>query len=171
MPTPTSTSPGSACRGNPTAFAHGFAIAQVGENRRRDLLQAMGGLGMTFTTVAPMRMPQLPLKDFDDAGVAFAFGTDGIRDLWAPYGTGDTLGIAWQYARSSSIVRDEGLQRVVDIATRSAAPFVGREVHDLAAGAPADVMLVDAEHEMDALVPVPRREVVIGAGKLLHIAG
>lgn len=126
---------------------------------------------MTFTAVAPMRMPQLPLKDFDDAGVAFAFGTDGIRDLWAPYGTGDTLGIAWQYARSSSIVRDEGLQRVVDIATRSAAPFVGREVHDLAAGAPADVMLVDAEHEMDALVRVPRREVVIGAGKLLHIAG
>lgn len=101
-------------------FAHGFAIAQLPDARRRDLLQAMGELGMTFTTVAPLRLPQLPLREFDEAGVAFAFGTDGIRDLWAPYGTGDTLGIAWQYARSSSIVRDEDLQWVVDIATRGA---------------------------------------------------
>ncbi|GAA4907157.1 amidohydrolase [Tessaracoccus lubricantis] len=152
-------------------FAHGFAIAQVGESRRRDLLQAMGELGMTFTTVAPLRLPQLPLHEFDDAGVPFAFGTDGIRDLWSPYGTGDTLGIAWQYARSASIVRDEDLQRVMDLATRSAARFVGREVHDLVVGAPADVVLVDAEHEMDALVRVPRRELVVGAGRILHTAG
>ncbi|MDO5677927.1 MAG: amidohydrolase family protein [Propionibacteriaceae bacterium] len=151
-------------------FAHGFAIAQVAAARRRDLLQAMGALGMTFTTVAPLRMEQLQLHEFDVAGVPFAFGTDGIRDLWAPYGTGDTLGIAWQYARASSIVRDEDLQRVADIATRSAARFVGREVHDLVVGAPADVVVLDAEHEMDALVRVPRRELVIGAGRLLFSA-
>ena len=80
-------------------IAHGFAIAQLPEGRRRDLLQAMGELGITFTTVAPLRMPQLPLHELDAAGVGFAFGTDGIRDLWSPYGTGDTLGVAWQFAR------------------------------------------------------------------------
>ncbi len=98
-------------------IAHGFALAQVDDLRRRDLLAAMGELDITLTTVAPLRLPQLPLHELDAAGVAFGFGTDGIRDLWSPYGTGDLLGIAWQYARASSIVRDEDLIRVLELAT------------------------------------------------------
>lgn len=151
-------------------IAHGFAIAQLPEARRRDLLQAMGELGMTFTTVAPLRLPQLPLHELDAAGVGFAFGTDGIRDLWSPYGTGDTLGIAWQYARASSLVRDDDLHRVIEIATRDAGRFAGREQHDLVVGARADLVLVDAEHAMDALVRVPPRQAVVGGGRLLHEA-
>ena len=110
-------------------------------SRRRDLLQAMGALDITMTTVAPLRLPQLPLHEFDAAGVRFAFGTDGIRDLWSPYGTGDLLGIAWQYARSSSLVRDEDLRRVVEIATRDGGRFAGLGVHDLVAGVRADIVL------------------------------
>lgn len=149
-------------------IAHGFAIAQLPEPRRRDLLQAMGELGITFTTVAPLRLPQLPLAELDAAGVAFAFGTDGIRDLWSPYGDGDTLAIARQFARASSVVRDEDLLRVVEIATRGAARFVGRETHDLVPGARADVVLLDAEHAMDALVRTPPRLAVVGGARLLH---
>lgn len=63
-------------------IAHGFAMVEVDPARRRDLLQRMAGLGVTMTTVAPLRMAQLPLHEFDDAGVRFGFGTDGIRDLW-----------------------------------------------------------------------------------------
>ncbi|WP_404313081.1 amidohydrolase family protein [Agrococcus terreus] len=150
--------------------AHGFAVAQLPDARRRDLLQAMGELGITMTTVAPLRLPQLPLAELDAAGVGLGFGTDGIRDLWSPYGTGDTLGIAWQFARASSIVRDDDLHRVMEVATRSAAPLVGRDVHDLVPGARADIVLVDAEHAMDALVRVPPRLAVVGGGRLLHEA-
>jgi cytosine deaminase len=150
--------------------AHGFAIAQIDERRRRDLLQAMGELDITMTTVAPLRLPQLPLHEFDDAGVRFAFGTDGIRDLWSPYGTGDLLGIAWQYARSSSLVRDEDLRRVVEIATRDGGRFAGLAVHDLVPGARADIVLLDAENPMDALVRTPPRALVLGAGRVLYAA-
>jgi cytosine deaminase len=105
------------------------------------------------------------LHELDAAGVAFGFGTDGIRDLWSPYGTGDLLGIAWQYARASSIVRDEDLLRVVEIATGgSALRRLGDE--STQAGDRADIVLVDAENAMDALVRTPRREVV-GRGRLL----
>ncbi|WP_235856947.1 amidohydrolase family protein [Occultella glacieicola] len=148
--------------------AHGFAIAQVTPSRRADLLAAMAELDVTMTTVAPLRGPQLPLAEFDDAGVAFGFGTDGIRDLWSPYGTGDTLGIAWQYGRAAGIVRDEDLTRVVRIATSDAARFVGRDVHDLVPGARADLILLDAENPMDALVRTPPRDLVIGGGRVLH---
>lgn len=149
-------------------IAHGFAIAQLPQPHRRDLLQAMGELGISFTTVAPLRLPQLPLAELDAAGVPFAFGTDGIRDLWSPYGDGDTLAIARQFARASSIVRDEELHRVVEIATRGAAGFVGRTVHDLVPGARADVVLLEAEHTMDALVRTPPRLAVVGGARLLH---
>ncbi len=149
-------------------IAHGFAIAQTDAARRRDLLQRMAGLDVGMTTVAPLRLPQLPLHEFDAAGVRFAFGTDGIRDLWSPYGTGDLLGIAWQYARSAGLVHDEDLRRVVALAGAAAAPFVGAKTAGLAAGERADIMLVDAENAMDALVRTPPREVVIGGGRLLH---
>lgn len=151
-------------------IAHGFALAQVDDLRRRDLLAAMGELDITLTTVAPLRLPQLPLHELEAAGVAFGFGTDGIRDLWSPYGTGDLLGIAWQYARASSIVRDEDLIRVLELATRSAARFVGRSTHDLVAGSRADIVLLDAENPMDALVRTPPRALVIGGGRVLHAA-
>lgn len=148
-------------------IAHGFAIVQVEPERRRDLLQQMAELDISMTTVAPLRMPQLDLHEFADAGVRYGFGTDGIRDLWSPYGTGDLMGIAWQYARSSGIVRDEDLLRVVELATSRAAGFAGVDRNDLSAGSRADVVLVDAENPMDALVRTPPRELTIGGGRLL----
>jgi len=151
-------------------LAHGFAIAQIEAARRRDLLAAMAELGITFTTVAPLRLPQLPLHEMDATGVRFGLGTDGIRDLWSPYGTGDLLGIAWQYARASSLVRDDDLRRVVEIATGSSAPFAGLPVNRLREGDRADVVLLDAENPMDALVRTPSRRAVIGNGRLLHTA-
>lgn len=151
-------------------IAHGFAVAQLEPARRRDLLAAMAEVGVTMTTVAPLRLPQLPLAELDAADVRFAFGTDGIRDLWSPYGTGDTLDIAWQYARAAGLVRDEDLLRVVQLATNAGAWAVGRDVHDLVEGARADVVLVDAENPMDALVRLPERALVVGGGQVLHVA-
>ena len=75
---------------------------------------------------------------------------------------------AWQYARASGLVHDEDLRRVVELATSSAGRFVGREVHDLVPGAVADLVLVDAENPMDALVRTPPRSLVMAAGKVLH---
>lgn len=149
-------------------IAHGFALAQVDAARRRDLLQRMAALDVTMTTVAPLRLPQLPLHELDAAGVRFGFGTDGIRDLWSPYGTGDLLGIAWQYARSSSLVRDEDLRRVVDLATTDGGPVAGTGRVRLAVGDRADLVLLDAENPMDALVRTPPRALVLGSGRILH---
>jgi cytosine/creatinine deaminase len=155
--------------GGRVTIAHGFAIAQLPEGPRRELLARMGEAGVSMTTVAPLRLPQLPLGELDAAGVPVGFGTDGIRDLWSPYGTGDTMGIGWQFARASSLARDEDLTRVVRGLTSAGAWAVGRTEaeHDLVVGGRADLVLLDAENPMDALVRAPAREVVIGAGRVL----
>lgn len=154
--------------------AHGFALADLDDVRRRDLLQAMGELGVSVTTVAPVGRPQLPVDALDDAGVALGLGTDGIRDLWSPYGTGDVLHIGWQLARAGGLVRDEDLARVVRLATSDGGRFVAAALDgvplDLVAGGRADVVLLDAENVMDALVRMPPRELVVGGGRVLHQA-
>lgn len=159
---------------NRVTIAHGFAVAQLPGDARSELLARMGELGMSMTTVAPLRMgaTQLPMHALAQAGVRLGLGTDGIRDLWSPYGTGDTLGIAWQYARSSGFARDEDLVDVVRLATTDGAWAVQEPgqaiVHDLVSGARADFVLMDAENPMDALVRTPARDLVIGGGEILH---
>ncbi|MDQ1117330.1 cytosine/adenosine deaminase-related metal-dependent hydrolase [Microbacterium testaceum] len=56
------------------------------------------------------------------------------------------------------------------LATTAAAWAVGREVHDLEVGARADIVLMDAENPMDALVRLPERALVVGGGRVLHVA-
>ena len=150
-------------------IAHGFALVDVDAERRRDLLQRMGELGVSMTTVAPVRMRQLPLHELDAAGVRFGFGTDGIRDLWSPYGDGDILGIAWQYGRSSGLVRDEDLTRIVQLASSDGAWCATDESHDLRVGDRADIVLLDAENAMDALVRRVDRSAVIAGGRLVDL--
>ncbi|MCP2262816.1 amidohydrolase family protein [Promicromonospora thailandica] len=147
--------------------AHGFAVGQLPAARQADLVAAMGEAGITMTTVAPIGAAPLPLHALRDARVAVGLGTDGIRDLWSPYGTGDLLGLTTQLARLSGFRYDGDLVTATRIASSDAARFVGRAVHDLVPGAPADVVLVDAENVPDAVVRAPRRALVVAAGRVV----
>lgn len=147
--------------------AHGFAVGQLAGSRQADLVAAMGDAGITMTTVAPIGAAPLPLHALHAAGVAVGLGTDGIRDLWSPYGTGDLLTLTTQLARLSGFRRDEDLVTAARIASADAARFVGRAAHDLVVGAPADVVLVDAQNVPDAVVRAPRRALVVAAGRVV----
>ncbi|MGW2090606.1 amidohydrolase [Promicromonospora sukumoe] len=147
--------------------AHGFAVGQLAGARQADLVAAMGEAGISMTTVAPIGAAPLPLHALRAAGVPVGLGTDGIRDLWSPYGTGDLLTLTTQLARLSGFRRDEDLVTAARTASADAARFVGREVHDLVVGAPADVVLVDAQNVPDAVVRAPRRALVVAAGRVV----
>jgi cytosine deaminase len=147
--------------------AHGFAVGQLAPARQAELVAAMGEAGITMTTVAPIGAAPLPLLALRDAGVAVGLGTDGIRDLWSPYGTGDLLALTTQLARLSGFRYDEDLVTAARIASVDAGRFAGRAVHDLVVGAPADVVLVDAENVPDAAVRAPRRALVVAGGRVV----
>lgn len=147
--------------------SHGFGLGELDADRSRRMVDELAEAGISWTTVAPPATAPLPWRSMRDAGVPLGLGTDGIRDLWSPYGDGDLLRIAHGFARLHGLRRDEDLTHAVELATRDAAGFVSRERHDLIPGARADVVLLDAENVPDALVRVPRREVVVASGRVV----
>lgn len=151
--------------------AHGFAIGQVSPQRQAEVIAAMAEARMSYTTVAPLRVEPLPLKALLEAGIPVGLGTDGFRDLWGPYGDGDMLKVALKLAQLSGLRHDEDLTLAVELATSRGAKFAGVNSHNLHVGDRADIVLMDAENTMDALVRTPRREVVVAGGKLVVVNG
>ena len=147
--------------------SHGFALGELSPTRQAQLVEQLGAAGISWTTVAPVRSAPLPWRAMRDAGVAVGLGTDGIRDLWSPYGDGDLLQIARGFARLHGLRTDEELGYAVELATTAGAPFVHRDGHTLTPGSRADVVLLDAENVPDALVRAPRRETVVAGGRVV----
>ncbi|MFJ3958516.1 amidohydrolase family protein [Arthrobacter sp. NPDC090010] len=152
-------------------ISHGFALGDAQGSRQTDLLDGLQEAGISWTTVAPPRTSPLPWQEMLRRGIGLGLGTDGIRDLWNPFGDGDILRVALDFAKLHGLRTDEELHDAVELATTRAAAFVGREVHGLAPGARADVVLLDAENVQDALTRVPRRELVLAAGRVMTRQG
>lgn len=151
--------------------AHGFALGELPEARQAALVDQLREAGVSITTVAPINAPRLPLARLREAGVAVGLGTDGIRDLWGPYGDGDLLRLSTRMAQLAGARRDEELADAVRIATSDAAGFVGRAVHDLVPGARADIVLLDAQNVQEALVAAPPRQLVLVGGIAVDAGG
>ncbi|HZX04169.1 amidohydrolase [Kribbella sp.] len=147
--------------------SHGFALGELAPARRSELVELLGEAGISWTTVAPPTSAPLPFREMRAAGVPIGLGTDGIRDLWSPYGDGDLLQIARGFARLHGLRTDEDLTYAVQLATTYGAAFVHRENHGLTVGARADIVLLDAENAPDVLVRAPRRELVIAGGQVV----
>lgn len=147
--------------------SHGFALGDVPTGRQAELVERLGEAGVSWTTVAPVRSAPLPWRAMLEHGMALGLGTDGIRDLWSPFGDGDLLKVALGFAKLHGLRLDEDLTRAVELATTLAAPFVHRDRRDLAPGCRADLVLLDAQNVPDALVRTPPREIVVAGGRVV----
>ncbi|WP_159706034.1 amidohydrolase [Arthrobacter sp. 18067] len=146
-------------------ISHGFAMGSLQKGVQEEIIEGLAEAGISWTTVAMSGTAPLPWQQLRERGVPLGLGTDGIRDLWSPFGDGDLLRVAFAFARLHGFRHDDKLTNAVEYATKHGAPFVGREQHDLVAGARADIVLLDAENVPDALVRCPQRRLVVSAGR------
>ncbi|SDA96778.1 amidohydrolase [Sinorhizobium sp. NFACC03] len=148
-------------------ISHGFVLGTLPAKVQEEIIEKLAEAGVSWTTVAMCGTAPLPWQQMQTHGVPLGLGTDGIRDLWSPFGDGDMLRVAHQFARLHGLRHDDKLVAAVDLATRRGRHFVGRDMHDLTVGARADIVLVDAENVPDALVRCPPRRLVISGGRVV----
>jgi cytosine deaminase len=160
------------------AISHAFALSSVDAARQAALIELLAVHDIALATVAPGNREPLPLEALRAAGVRVGLGQDGIRDYWSPYGNGDMLERSWQLAFRGGFRRDDLVELCVDVASRG-----GRSIVDgtawsnaamsddpatgLAAGAVADLVVVDADTVTAAVMDHPMRTLVIHDGRVV----
>lgn len=154
------------------AISHGFALAQLPPTQQEPLLDRLADADIALATVTPVNQLALPLRELARRHIRFGLGTDGIRDLWSPFGDGDLLRLASTLARKNGFVRDEDLELTLDVALGRAGDLgVNAARPDLIVGAPANVVLVAAGTLAEAVASVPPRQTVIAHGQPVMIDG
>jgi cytosine/adenosine deaminase-related metal-dependent hydrolase len=147
--------------------SHAFALAEVPPPRRERLIEDLADQRISLTTVAPGNRQPLPLASLRAAGVRVGLGSDGVRDLWSPWGDGDLLARAALLAWRAGARRDEDLATSLDLATFGGAAVLDLPGYGLDPGCTADLVLVPAATLGEAVVTHPHRTLVLKAGRVL----
>jgi cytosine/adenosine deaminase-related metal-dependent hydrolase len=147
--------------------SHAFALAEVPPPRLERLIEDLADQRISLTTVAPGNRQPLPLASLRAAGVRVGLGSDGIRDLWSPWGDGDLLARAALLAWRAGARRDEDLATALELATFGGATVLDLPGYGLDPGCTADLVLVPAATLGEAVVTPPPRTLVLKAGRVL----
>jgi cytosine deaminase len=102
-----------------------------------------------------------------EMGVRMCSGNDGIRDAWGPLNTPDMLERAYIMAYRNNLRRDDDIEELVRIVTTGSAEAMRLPKHGVEVGARGDLVLVDAETHVEAVIEHPARKTVVKAGRVV----
>ncbi len=147
--------------------SHVYVFGDLDDAAARRLADRLAETGVGVVTAAPYDFPVPPLRVLHDAGVVVGCGHDGIRDLWGPYGTGDLLERARHIAYRSMFRRDEDIELVLTAATDGGSRLLGDPAAGVVPGAAADLVIVPAGSEAEAVVAAPTGRTVVKSGRVV----
>jgi cytosine deaminase len=148
-------------------ISHAFCLGQVSVERQDQLASLFAEADISLTTAALYSLPFPPYQQFRAAGVNLACGSDGIRDLWGPFGNGDMLQRAMHLAYRAAFRRDEELARTLDAVTTNGARLMRLTRYGLEPGDAADLVVIPAASLAEAVVSFPTRSHVVRAGRVV----
>ncbi|MFO1151222.1 MAG: amidohydrolase family protein [Alsobacter sp.] len=148
-------------------ISHAFCLGMPDTAVVASLLQGLARAGIAVMTTGPAGRPCPVVKDLLAAGVTVCSGSDGIRDTWGPYNSGDMLERAMQVGMRNNLRRDDEIALVVDTCTSGGAASLGLQNYGLHEGGEGDVVLVQAETLAEAVVTHPARRLVVRAGNVV----
>ncbi len=148
--------------------SHAFALGSAGESDQDRAIELLRDAGIAVHTAARFADPIPPVGKLHAAGVPLGLGTDGVRDLWSPFGSGDVLERCAALASRSGFATDADVERCLAAATTNAARTLGLPDHGLAAGASADLVVIDGGTLTRAVLDHPPRHLVMKGGRILQ---
>lgn len=98
-------------------------------------------------------------------------GNDGIRDAWGPLNMPDMLLRTFLVAYRNNFRRDADLELALHIATQGSAQVIGARDDGLTPGASADLVLLEAENHLAAIIERPKERLVVKRGRVVARAG
>ena len=149
-------------------ISHAFCLGMLEPARLDAIVRLLVDQDIAVMTHAPAgATPFPPVRLLAERGVRLCTGSDGVRDAWSPLNTGDMLERAYLIAYRSGLQDDPGLELVLRMATYGGAQVMGCADYGLAVGAPADLVLVEAENAAEAVALHPLRRCVLKAGRVV----
>jgi len=145
--------------------SHAYCLGSIDEARVAALADRLAQARISLMTAAPAWGPAPPVALMLKHGVTVCCGSDGIRDAWSPFGTGDMLERATAVAQRWGWATDAELDQAMQLVTQGGALALGLNdssaARGLTVGAPADLVLVAAQEPGEALtVPAVARRVI-----------
>lgn len=111
--------------------------------------------------------PIPPVMRLRQAGVRMCTGNDGIRDAWGPLNMPDMLLRTFIIAYRNNLRRDDEIEEVINIMTHGGARVIGDTDYGLHSGAHADLVIVDGETHVEAVIERPARWLVMKRGRVV----
>jgi cytosine deaminase len=149
------------------AVSHAFALGSVPLDLAIRTADLLAETGVAIMSHGPGGAAIPPIKLLREHGVVVFGGSDNIRDAWSPFGNGDMLERAMMIGYRANFRHDEELALAFDMVTKAAADVLGLASYGIAAGGPADFVVVEAGSLAEAVAGRPRRKLVIKAGRIV----
>ncbi|MEP3247459.1 MAG: amidohydrolase family protein [Sneathiella sp.] len=118
----------------------------------------------------PKRRGMTRVKELVDAGLNVACGHDCVMDPWYSLGSHDMLEVASMGLHVGQMTGQQQMQEMYRSVTSNGARILGLEGYGLAVGCQADLVVLQAKDEIEALRLRPARLRVYRRGKLLASA-
>jgi cytosine/adenosine deaminase-related metal-dependent hydrolase len=149
-------------------ISHAFALGGVDDARREQLCEMLIENDIAIMTHGPGGHRAIPnIKQLRARGLRICSGNDGVRDSWSPLNTPDMLERVYIICYRNGLRRDDDIEDVIRIASEGGANVMREERHGLRVGADADLMLVDGETHVEAVISRPSRHLVMKRGRII----
>jgi cytosine/creatinine deaminase len=149
-------------------ISHAFCLGGIEEAHLQRLIDLLVEQDIAIMSHGPSGTGTIPpVERLYRAGVRMCTGNDGIRDAWGPLNMPDMLLRAFLLAYRNNFRRDDQIEMVLDIVTSASAGVMKVEDYGLEIGKSADLVLVDGETHVEAVIERPPRWLVIKGGKIV----
>lgn len=115
----------------------------------------------------PKRRGMTRVPELMAAGLTVAFGQDCAMDPWYPLGSGDMLDVASMGLHVAQMTGIDDMRRCFQAVTSNPARLLGLDGYGLDVGCRADMVILDAGDEVEALRLRATRLSVIRAGRVI----
>lgn len=149
-------------------ISHALCLGGVEESYLARLIDLLLEDDIAIMSHGPSGLRPVPsVKRLRESGVRMCIGNDGIRDAWGPLNMPDMLLRTFIIAYRNNLRRDDEIELVLDIATHGGAQVMGDTTYGLTPGSRADLVIVDGETHVEAVIERPQRHLVINNGRIV----